>query len=47
VHPYSFDLDLPTIHACPTCVMALSLGDKDMLAAMRPMRPRMLTNPFG
>lgn len=38
VHLYRFDLDLPSIPACRECVVALSLGDFDMLAALRPGR---------
>lgn len=36
VHPYSFDLDLPTIVGCRMCVFALSMGDEDMLKDLRP-----------
>ena len=38
VHPYSFDLDLPTIHACQMCLMAISLGDEEMLADLKPRK---------
>ncbi len=38
VRPYSFDLDLPTVQACPRCVFALSMDDEELLAALRPRK---------
>ena len=36
---YSFDLDLPTVYACPHCVYALSMGDTDLLRALASRKP--------
>lgn len=37
---YSFDLDLPTIHGCKWCLLALSMGDHETLAALKPRQPK-------
>lgn len=37
---YSFDMDLPSVEACSTCIFALSMGDDELLRALRPRRTR-------
>lgn len=45
VQSYSFDMDLPTITACQVCIFAISAGDDELLAAMRPRRKRRKAEP--
>lgn len=40
VQRYSFDLDLPTVEGCSYCIFALSMGDDELLKALRPRRSK-------